>query len=102
MTHHHPEEPDALARARQAGAEAARLADLRLLEVEAAEREERLAVHAWRPRPSEALSAGSDDSVKLVQLEARVSELNAYVKAVNESRPWRLIQWCRRLLGRSW
>ncbi len=92
----------ALNRARKLGSEQAEAFDLRLRSVEATEREERLAVAAWRPRMDKRAWSEEEDSLKVVQLEAQVSELTGYVKAVDESLPWRLIQNIRRLLGRAW
>lgn len=93
---------EGIERARRVGREAAELFDRRLREVETAEREQRLATLAWRPQAGSGDDGTGEDAIRVVQLEARVSELTAYVKAVNESRPWRMIQWFRRLMGRSW
>lgn len=93
---------DGLELAGERGLELAEAFDLRLREREAREREARLARLAWRPRRDGDDEPGEQDSVKVAHLEARVSELNAYVRAVDESLPWRLIQWGRRLLGRAW
>lgn len=93
---------DALTLARQLGRREAEAFDLRLRSAEAREREERLAVAAWQPGAGRGDEPSEDDSIKVVQLEARVSELTRYVKAVDDSLPWRLIQSVRRLMGRAW
>jgi len=98
----HDEVDATLARARRLGSEQAEAFDLRLRSLETKEREERLAVAAWRPRMDKQAWNEEEDSLKVVQLEAQVSELTRYVKAVEESSPWRLIQNIRRLLGRAW
>ena len=76
--------------------------DHQLRHLEASERENRLAVLAWRPSQRMQDPDAADDSLRVVQLEARVSELEAYIRSVNESLPWRIIQRFRRLLGRAW
>lgn len=97
-----PSDDPSLDFARERGRQLAESFDQRLREIETAEREQRLARMAWRPRRSREAWEEEQDSLKVVHLEARLSELAAYVRAVDESLPWRLIQWGRRLLGRAW
>ncbi len=98
------EESDApaLDLARQRGRELAESFDQHLRQLEAQEREQRLAGMAWRPQRAGEDWEEEEDSLKVVHLEARLSELSAYVRAVDESLPWRAIQWGRRLVGRAW
>ena len=93
---------DALAFAGQLGRQQGEAFDRSLREAEARDREERLARAAWRPRMSREAWAEEADSLKVVQLEARLSELNTYLRAIDESLPWRLIQALRRMVGRAW
>ncbi|MEM7588540.1 MAG: hypothetical protein AAF560_34445, partial [Acidobacteriota bacterium] len=72
-------ERDALAAARHLGQERAEAFDLRLREREAGEREQRLAEAAWRPRNARQSLDEEEASLKVVQLESRLSELSAYV-----------------------
>ena len=88
--------------AREQGRQLAESFDRRLRELESSEREQRLARMAWKPQRSREDWEGEEDSLKVVHLEARLSELSAYVRAVDASLPWRMIQWTRRLLGRAW
>ncbi len=88
--------------ARDLGRRQAEAFDLELRQTEAREREERLTEAAWRPRPSDETRHDEVDSVRVVHLEARISELATYVRAVEDSLPWRLIQNVRRLFGRAW
>lgn len=46
--------------------------------------------------------ADDEASLRIIQLETRLGELGAYVRAIHESRPWRAVQWVRRLFGRAW
>jgi hypothetical protein len=88
--------------AREAGRRDAEAFEASLRQLEGDEREQRLAVLAWQPSTTASRTMAAEDSLRVVQLEARVSELTAYVRAVNNSVPWRLVQWFRRLLGRAW
>ena len=88
--------------ARRLGRQQAEAFDLELRLAEAREREERLTEAAWRPRTDGGTDNDQFDSVRVVHLEARLSELAAYLRAVEDSLPWRLIQSVRRLLGRAW
>ncbi len=97
-----PEDSAELALARKLGREQAESFDLRLREAETRQREERLAEAAWRPRSARQAWDDEDASLKVVQLESRLSELSAYVRAVDNSLPWRMIQTVRRMLGRGW
>ena len=88
--------------ARDLGRRQAEAFDLELRQAEGREREERLTAAAWRPRPEGDAPGDEVDSVRVVHLEARISELATYVRAVEDSLPWRLIQGVRRLFGRAW
>lgn len=91
-----------LRQARIEGRKDAEAFDLRLRNQELREREQRLAELAWKPRRP--VQDGNDDeaSLRAIQLEARVHELSSYLRAVENSLPWRVIQWARRLVGRAW
>jgi uncharacterized protein involved in type VI secretion and phage assembly len=93
---------ESLRRARELGRRDAETFALRLERQEQQERETRLARLAWRPRRREEEWADGEASLRVVQLEGRIHELNSYVQAVESSTPWRVIQWVRRLFGRAW
>ncbi len=96
------EDNSTLALARRLGREQGESFDLRLRDIESRQREERLAEAAWRPRSAREAWDDEDASLKVVQLESRLSELSTYVRAVDESLPWRMIQSVRRMMGRAW
>jgi hypothetical protein len=71
--------------------------DARLRRTELAITEQRLdSLHKRGTRDTSASGA------RIAQLEAKVLELEAYLRAIRDSKPWRLIQWFRRLTGRAW
>lgn len=93
---------DRLRRARERGRREAEDFVLGLERREQQERETRLARLAWKPRRRDEDWADEEAGLRVVQLEARIHELNRYVQAVESSTPWRVIQWVRRLFGRAW
>lgn len=84
-------------RAGRAGAIEAELADLRLRLKESQEREKRLVdrVFLAEERLDDALSTEHELRIQI----HRYAEFN---RAVQRSRPWRIIQFLRRLVGREW
>lgn len=93
---------ESLRRARELGRRDAEDFVLGLERREQQEREDRLARLAWKPGRRQEEWDDEDARLRVVQLEGRVHELNLYVQAVENSAPWRVIQWVRRLLGRAW
>ncbi|MCP4659875.1 MAG: hypothetical protein GY856_31110 [bacterium] len=91
-----------LRQARVEGRKDAEAFDLKLRNQELREREQRLAELAWKPRRPDQDWDDDEASLKAIQLEARVHELSSYLRAVENSLPWRAIQWVRRLAGRAW
>ena len=92
-----------LQRAQEMGRRDAEHFVLRLEAIEQREREERLAVMAWQPRGGVEVPWNEEkSSAEVLRLEARVQELSSYQQAVENSAPWRAIQWVRRLFGRAW
>jgi hypothetical protein len=85
-----------LAAATARGRELARLLDDGLRTAEREARERRRAVAAT-PRPATVASPA-----ELVRLRQQVEQLTAFRTAVLRSRPWRLAQGLRRLVGRAW
>lgn len=84
-------------RAGRAGAIEAELADMRLRLKESQEREKRLVdrVFLAEERLDDALSTEHELRIQI----HRYAEFN---RAVQRSRPWRIIQFLRRLVGREW
>lgn len=93
---------ESLRRARELGRREAETFVLRLERQEQQERETRLARLAWKPHRRGEEWADEEAGLRVVQLEGRIQELNSYVQAVENSTPWRVIQWGRRLFGRAW
>ena len=79
---------------RRLGRRKAEELDLELRREESRHRRQRLAELADEPG---GLHQRTDDetSLRVIQLETRLGELGAYVRAIHESRPWRAIQWVR-------
>ncbi|HYT32201.1 MAG TPA: hypothetical protein VEO37_06370 [Thermoanaerobaculia bacterium] len=75
----------------------AEVADLRLQLKESQEREQRLIERVFEAeeRYYDALSMEHD-------LRTQVQRYTEFNRAVRNSRPWRLIQFLRRLVGREW
>ncbi len=90
--------------AREQGRLDAEAFDLKLRHRELREREQRLVELAWKPRSPAADQGWKDDeaAAAVARLETRIHELTHYLRAVESSRPWRAIQWLRRLVGRAW
>ena len=92
---------DTLADARLRGRREAEALDLRLREEETREREERLAA-------LELAAGGEEDEMERVspaevwRLRQEVKQLTEFRRAVLGSRPWRVLQRLRRLVGRAW
>lgn len=93
---------EALGAARELGRLDGEAFDTRLERAEAKAREKRLTELAWSPRAEHQMWGSREAVHKVLQLEARVQELGHYVKAVQTSTPWRIIQWLRSLVGREW
>ena len=91
------EEDAKIAVAARAGGIEAEIADLRLRLKESQEREKRLAerVFTAEERLDDALSTEHELRIQI----HRYAEFN---RAVQRSRPWRMIQFLRRLVGREW
>ena len=86
---------------RQLGSRKAEELDLELRREESRARERRLAELADEPG-GQFRWADDEASLRVIQLETRLGELGAYLRAIHESRPWRTVQWVRRLFGRAW
>lgn len=91
---------DALESSRRLGRRKAEELDLELRRQEYEQRRQRLAELAARPAAGR--FEDEEAALRVVQLETRLGELGAYVRAIHESRPWRAVQWLRRLFGRAW
>lgn len=75
----------------------------RLERRERREREKRLAELAWRPgRRGERWHDDGDASLRTLDLQARVRDLESYLHAVENSLVWRWTQKVRRWFGRAW
>jgi hypothetical protein len=88
---------DPLAEPRRAGVIEAEAADLRLAVKEGLEREKRLLERALR-----AEEALEDAERNDHDLRDQIELFAQYNRAVEQSLPWRAIQFLRRLVGRKW
>ena len=88
---------DALSDARRLGEMEAELVHLRFRLKESVARELRLVERTLRSEEAldQALSTEHD-------LRAQIARYAAFHEAVKRSRPWRMLQFLRRLLGREW
>jgi hypothetical protein len=83
-----------------AGRAEAEAFDLRLREIEARERDERLAGAGQQDKGRRATEY--QPALDVGRLKARMEELVAFRNAVQESLVWRAAQSLRRMFGRAW
>jgi hypothetical protein len=77
---------------------------LALRQRELRERQERLTLLAWGSDGEAAFSAAEPISseAEVLRLQHDMEQLASFHQAVLRSRPWRVIQLLRHLLGRAW
>jgi len=98
------EEPDEIAKEKNAGTLEAQSFDLRLRVLEAHEREDRL-VRLVSERPDLAAAPAPFamyDAVVVSRLQQQIELLAGFQRAVLRSKGWRLLQALRRPFGRAW
>lgn len=95
-------EGEALAAARDRGAEAARAFGSRLDDEETAEREALIAGWSCLSNGGGLPSPGCADAAMILRLRSENEGLRQFRHAVLHSKGWRLLQLLRRLMGRAW